>query len=66
MPYFHWVHCQGLLVLQQAYLRQLLLGYVEIEPCDKRDELKSVGRSTDNSNASTDDDEAFATPLESI
>ncbi|KAL0048903.1 hypothetical protein WJX82_001964 [Trebouxia sp. C0006] len=29
VPYFHWLQCQGQLGLQQAYIRQLLLGYVE-------------------------------------
>jgi len=66
VPYFHWLQCQGQLGLQQAYIHQLLLGYVEVGPCDRQDELKSVGKTADNSNASTDDDESCATPFDSV
>ncbi len=67
VPYFHWLQCQGQLGLQQAYIRQLLLGYVEVGPCDRQDELKSVTvKTADNSNASTDDDDSCATPVDSM
>ncbi len=67
VPYFHWLQCQGQLGLQQAYIRQLLLGYVEVGPCDRQDELKSVTvKTADNSNASTDDDDSCATPFDSM
>lgn len=58
------MQCRGELTLQQAYLQQLLLGYVNTgtEECE-RHELKSVVQSTNNSNASTDEDEACATPF---
>ena len=65
VPYFLWMQCQGELTLQQAFLHQLLLGYVDTGTCVGREKLKSssTGRSTNNSNASTDDDEAYATPF---
>lgn len=66
VPYFVWLQCQGELTLQQAYLHQLLLGYVGTSIYDKHDELKSTGRSTMNSSASTDDEEACAIPFESL
>ena len=67
VPYFHWLQCQGQVGLQQAYIRQLLLGYVEVGPCDRQDELKSVTvKTADNSNASTDDDDSCATPFDSM
>jgi len=37
-----------------------------VGPCDRQDELKSVGKTADNSNASTDDDESCATPFDSV
>ena len=68
VPYFVWMQCQGELTLQQAYLHQLLLGYVDNNACEGREKLKasSTGRSTNNSNASTDDDEAYTTPFETL
>ena len=58
VPYSVWLQLQGDLAQQQAYLRDLLLGVVGVCPCD-RDELKVNGKSADNSNASTDDEEVF-------
>ena len=65
VPYFLWMQCQGESTLQQAYLHQLLLGYVDTGTCEGHEKLKprSTERSTNNSNASTDDDEACATPF---
>ena len=65
VPYFLWMQCQGESTLQQAFLHQLLLGYVDTGTCMGHEKLKSssTGRSTNNSNASTDDDEAYATPF---
>ena len=57
VPYFAWLQCHEELALQQAYLRRLLLGYVDTGTHHKHAELKSTGRSTNNSNASTDDEE---------
>ena len=63
VPYFLWMQCQGELMLQQAYLNELLLGYVDTGACEGCEKLRSTSteRSTNNSNASTDDDEAYAT-----
>ena len=58
VPYFVWMQCQGELTLQQSYLRQLLFLYFDNAASAHHKELKSAGKSTDNSNASTDDDEA--------
>ena len=58
------MQCHGELAHQQVYLRQLLLGYVDVGPCERQDEMKSMGKSTDNSNASTDDEDAFVTAVE--
>ena len=66
VPYFQWMQCQGQLVLQQDFICQLLLKHVEIGPYDRQEDLKPVGRSTDSSNASTDDDESCATALHSL
>lgn len=64
VPYFLWMQCEGELMLQQAYLHQLLLGYVDTGTCERYDTLKpSTERSTNNSNVSTDDEEACATPF---
>ena len=55
VPYFQWMQLQGTLAAHETYLRQLLLGYVDVGPCDKQFELKAVGRTIDTS---TDEDEA--------
>ena len=61
VPYSVWLQLQGDLMQQQAYLRELLLGVVAVSIRD-RDEFKVNGKSADNSNASTDDEEVFEAP----
>ena len=59
VPQSKWLSFCGDAAQQEAYLRQLLSGLVEFTSCSRQDELKAAGKSVDNSNASTDDEEAF-------
>ena len=58
VPQSKWLSFCGDTVQQHAYLRQLLFRHVDIN-CGKQDDTKAAGKSADNSNASTDDEEAF-------
>lgn len=55
VPYFQWLQLQDVPAAHETYLRQLLLGYVDVGPCDKRFELMAMGKMVDTS---TDEDEA--------
>ena len=62
IPYSEWQQLQGITADHEMYLRRLLLGYVDVGPCDKQHELKVVGRLVDCNNTSTDEDEASVIP----
>lgn len=60
VPYFQWLQLQGIPAACETYLRQVLLGYVDVGPCNKQFELKTIGRIVDTS---TDEDESSVIPF---
>ena len=66
VPWFQWQQLQGIAADQEMYLRRLLLGYVDVGPCEQQLELKIMGRMVDCNNISTDEDEASVIPYVDI